>query len=158
MKLTISTAVAALPATEMQTASTTTIEFTRLPGFSIDCFQPSPGWKRDVQASGSGTGAVVTNLTWSGGKTPSGEDSVFGFHPQPGASRTYRFVVRHAYSDGSLGDRSGLDSADAAAPTIQAVSSLRGGSSAPGIVALAVALVALGIAGAGLLGGTRSRA
>ena len=158
MKLTISTAVAALPATEKQTASTTRIESTPLPGFSIDCFQPSPGWKRHVQASGSGTGAVVTNVTWPGGKTPSGEDSVFGFHPQRGASRTYRFDVPHADSDGSLGDRSGLESADAVAQTIQAVSSLRGGSSAPGIVALAVALVALGVAGTVLLGGKRSGA
>jgi len=28
---------------------------------------PSPGWKRDVQQTGSGEDAVVTKVTWDGG-------------------------------------------------------------------------------------------
>jgi len=40
--------------TEKEGATTTKIELTPPAGFGIDSFEPAPGWKRDVQASGSG--------------------------------------------------------------------------------------------------------
>ena len=144
--------------TEKENATTTRIEFTPPAGFSIDSFQPAPGWQRSVQSSGSGESAVVTKVTWTGGKTPTGEDSVFGFLAQPDASKTYTFDVRQTYSDGSVVDWSGPESADAPAPTIEAKSSFGGGSSTLGLIALVVAVVALCVAGLGLVGGKRSLA
>ena len=40
--------------TEEEGATTTTIELTLPSGFSIDSFEPEPGWKRTEQATGSG--------------------------------------------------------------------------------------------------------
>ena len=97
-------------------------------------------------------------MTWTGGKTPTGEDSVFGFLAQPDSSKTYTFDVRQTYSDGSVVDWSGPESADAPAPTIEAKSSFGGGSSTLGLIALVVAVVALCVAGLGLVGGKRSLA
>ena len=56
--------------TEEEDATTTEIELTVPDGFSIDSFAPSPGWKREVQATGSGEEAVVQKVTWTGGKVP----------------------------------------------------------------------------------------
>jgi uncharacterized protein YcnI len=146
--------------TEKENATTTTIEFTPPQGFGVDSFVPVQGWKRDVQSSGSGESAVVTKVTWSGGKTPTGEDSVFQFLASPSSARTYTFTVRQTYSDGSVVDWSGPESSDTPAPRVEAVSSLGGGgSSTLAIVALVVAVVALVVAGVGLLlGGRRSLA
>lgn len=145
--------------TEKANASTTTVELSPPPGFSIDSFAPSPGWKRDVQSTGSGDSAVVTKVTWSGGKVPTGEDALFQFLATADSSKTYTFEVRQTYSDGSVVDWAGPESSDAPAPTIRAVSSLGGGgSSTLEIVAVALAAVALAVAGAGLLGGGRSLA
>src|SRR5437867_1750263 len=63
--------------TEKENATTTSIELTPPSGFTIDSFQPSPGWKRDVQSTGSGEEAAVTKVTWSGGKVPTEEDALF---------------------------------------------------------------------------------
>src|SRR5436190_15007734 len=65
--------------TEKENATTTQVELTPPQGFAIDSFAPAPGWKREVQQSGSGEDAVVQRVTWSGGKVPTGEDSVFQF-------------------------------------------------------------------------------
>src|SRR5256885_12451992 len=46
--------------TEKENATTTTIELTPPSGFTIDSFQPTPGWRRDVKSTGSGDSAVVT--------------------------------------------------------------------------------------------------
>jgi len=139
--------------TEKANATTTTIEFTPPKGFNIDSFFPSPGWKRSVQTTGSGEEAVVQKVTWSGGKTPTGEDSAFSFLAGTSGSGTYTLAVRQTYSDNSIVDWSGPESSDSPAPTIKAVSTLGGGggSTTLDIVAIALAAVALILAGAGLL-------
>ncbi len=140
--------------------ATTSIEFTPPSGFAIDSFQPTPGWKREVKSTGSGEEATVTKVTWTGGKVPTGEDSVFGFNASTTGSKTYAFTVRQTYSDGSVVDWSGPESSDTPAPRIEAKSSLGGGgsSSTLAIVALVVAAVALVLGGIGLLGGRRTLA
>jgi uncharacterized protein YcnI len=143
--------------TEKEDATTTTIELTPPSGFNIDSFQPSPGWKRDVQSTGSGEEAVVTKVTWSGGKVPTEEDAVFGFNASTSGAKTYAFNVRQTYSDGEVVDWSGPESSDTPAPRLEAKSSLGGSSSTStvGIIALVVAGVALVLAIVGLVGGRR---
>jgi uncharacterized protein YcnI len=145
--------------TEKENATTTKIEFTPPQGFGIDSFVPVQGWKQDVQSSGSGEEAVVTKVTWSGGSTPTGEDSIFQFLASPSSAKTYSFSVRQTYSDGSVVDWSGPESSDTPAPRVEAVSSFGGGgTSTLAIVALVVAALALVVALVGLLGGKRSLA
>ena len=145
--------------TEKANATTTSIELTPPNGFAMDSFQPTPGWKRQVQTSGSGDNAVVTRVTWTGGKVPTGEDSVFGFNASTNGSKTFLFTVRQTYSDGEVVDWSGPESSDTPSPRLEAKSSLGGGSSSTlGIVALVVAAIALILAGIGLIGGRRSLA
>jgi uncharacterized protein YcnI len=137
--------------TEKENAQTTTVELTLPTGFSIDSFVPSPGWKRNVQQTGSGDSAVIQQVTWSGGSVPTGEDSTFSFLAAPAASKTYTFSVKQTYSDGSVVQWNGPESSDAPAPTVKAESSLGGGTSTLGIVALALAAVALIVAVIGLV-------
>src|SRR5579859_4047107 len=139
--------------TEKANATTTTIEFTPPKGFGIDSFFPNPGWKRSVQTTGSGDNAVVQKVTWTGGKTPTGEDSAFSFLASTSGSGTYTIDVRQTYSDNSIVDWSGPESSDSPAPTIKAVSTLGGGggSTTLDIIAIALSAVALIVAGASLL-------
>jgi uncharacterized protein YcnI len=137
--------------TEKENVTTTTIEFTLPSGFGIDSFASSPGWKRTLQQTGSGDAAVIQKVTWSGGSVPTGEDSVFSFLAIAGAAKTYTFGVKQTYSDGSVVDWNGPESADTPAPTLKAISSLGGGTSTLSIVALAVAAIALIAAVGGLL-------
>src|SRR5216684_7989404 len=140
--------------TEKENARTTTVELTPPAGFAIDSFVPAAGWKRSVHQTGSGDGAVVQKVTWSGGSVPTGEDAAFSFLASTAASKTYTFTVRQTYSDGSVVDWTGPESSDTPAPRVEVVSSLGGGgSSALAIVALVVAVAALLVAAAGLLGG-----
>jgi uncharacterized protein YcnI len=136
--------------TEKENAQTTEIEFTPPSGFGIDSFVPSPGWKRNVQSTGSGEEAVVQKVTWTGGKVPTGEDAFFQLLASTNASKTYTFKVRQTYSDGSVVDWSGPESSDTPAPTVEAKSSLGGGSSTLAIIALAVAVLAAVLAAASL--------
>jgi uncharacterized protein YcnI len=139
--------------TEKEGAATTKIEFTPPSGFSIDSFEPSAGWKRDAQTTGTGENTVVQKVTWTGGKVPTDEDSVFQFLASTDAAKTYSFKVRQTYSDGTVVDWAGPESSDAPAPTIEAKSSLAGGgSNTLGIVAIALAVLALVVAVAGLVG------
>ena len=131
--------------TEKEGATTTQIEFSPPYGFSIDSFVPSPGWTRKVQQTGAGEDAVITKVTWSGGKVPTGEDATFAFLAQPSESKTYTFGVRQTYSDGSVVDWSGSESSDNPAPTIEVRSSLGGGSSST------LALIALIVGAVGVL-------
>jgi len=98
--------------TEEEDAQTTRIEFTPPAGFSIDSFVPSPGWKRNVQQTGSGEDAVITKVTWSGGHVPTGEDAAFSFLAQPAAAKTYTFGVRQTYSNGKVVDWNGPESSE----------------------------------------------
>ena len=123
--------------TEEENATTTRIEFTPPAGFAIDSFVAAPGWTRKVSQTGSGEDAVVTKVVWSGGSTPTGEDSTFQFLASTDKAETYTFGVRQTYSDGKVVDWNGAESSDTPSPTIKAVSSLRrGGSSTLAIVAL----------------------
>ena len=129
-------------------------------GFGIDSFVPPPaGWTQQVQQTGSGDSAVITKVTWTGGKTPTGEDSLFQFLAQPASAKTYTFQVQQTYSDGSIVNWSGPESSDAPAPTIEAKSSLAGGgSSVLAIIALIVGLLGLAAGGFALISrGSRER-
>jgi uncharacterized protein YcnI len=130
--------------TEKSGATTTKIVLTVPSGFGIDSFVASPGWKRVVQSTGSGDSAVVQKVTWTGGSTPTGEDSLFQFLAQPAKSGTYTFQVQQTYSDGSIVNWSGPESSDAPAPTVVAKASLGGGST-PVLTIVAVVLGAVGI-------------
>ena len=138
--------------TEKENLTTTEIELTVPSGFAIDSFAPPPtGWKMQVQATGSGDSAVVQKVTWTGGHVPTDEDAVFSFNASTSGAKTYTFDVRQTYSDGSVVDWNGPETADTPAPTIEALSSIGGGgTSTLEIVALALAGVALLVALASL--------
>ncbi|HXE93073.1 MAG TPA: DUF1775 domain-containing protein [Gaiellaceae bacterium] len=138
--------------TEKENAFTTQVELTPPSGFSIDSFAPAAGWKRQEQTTGTGEETVVQKVTWTGGKVPTGEDAFFQFLASTDAAKTYSFKVRQTYSDGSVVDWSGPESADTPAPSIEARSSLGGGggNNTLAIVALAVGVIALVVAVAGL--------
>ena len=93
--------------TEEEGATTTEIELTVPDGFSIDSFEPSPGWKREESATGSGEERVIQKVTWSGGKVPTDEDAVFRFNGSMDSDKTYTFQVRQTYSNGKVVDWSG---------------------------------------------------
>jgi uncharacterized protein YcnI len=143
--------------TEKENATTTSIELTVPSGFAIDSFVPSPGWKRTEQTKGSGEEAIVQKVTWTGGKTPTGEDSAFHFLATANDSKTYEFKVRQTYSDGSIVDWSGPESSDTPAPTIEAKSSFGGSSSILGIIAIVLAGVALVVSIVGITAGAGRR-
>jgi uncharacterized protein YcnI len=139
--------------TEEAGATTTTIVLTVPPGFAIDSFEPTPpGWKQQVQAKGSGDSAAVQTVTWTGGATPTDEDSVFRFNASTSGAKTYTFDVRQTYSNGKVVDWNGTEASDTPAPTVEAVSSLGGGgSSTLTIVALALGGLALVVSVVGLV-------
>jgi uncharacterized protein YcnI len=147
--------------TEKSGVTTTKIVMSVPQGFGIDSFAPPPApWKQQLQQSGSGDNAVVTKVTWTGGRTPTNEDSVFQFLAQPSASKTYAFHVQQVYSDGSVVNWAGPESSDSPAATIIAKDSLGGGGvSVLTIVALIVGVLGLLAGGFALVGGgSRSRA
>jgi uncharacterized protein YcnI len=138
--------------TEKSSVKTTKIVLTVPDGFSIDSFVPSPGWQRVEQTTGAGNNAVIQKVTWTGGKVPSGEDSLFQFLGQPASSKKYTFTVQQTYSDGSIVDWSGSGSSDAPAPTIKATSSLGGGGgSTLALIALVVGAVGILLGGLALV-------
>ena len=133
--------------TEKENATTTKIELTPPSGFAIDSFVPSPGWKRNVQSTGSGESTEIHKVTWSGGHVPAEEDALFQFLASADSAKTYSFKVRQTYSDGSVVDWSGPESSDTPAPQVEFKSSLGGGgSNTLAIVALVVGVVALVVA------------
>ncbi len=134
--------------TEKSGATTTKVVLTVPAGFGIDSFvPPPPGWTQQVAQSGSGDNAVVTRVTWSGGHTPTGQDSLFQFLAQPASPGTYTFTVQQTYSDGSIVTWNGPESSESPAPTIEAKSSLGGGGSP------LLSIVAIIVGGLGLLAG-----
>jgi uncharacterized protein YcnI len=145
--------------TEKSGLTTTTIVMTVPAGFGIDSFVPPPtGWRMQLQQTGSGDSAVVTKVTWTGGKTPTGEDSLFQFLAQPASAKTYTFGVEQTYSDGSIVNWAGSESSAAPAPTIEVAGSLGGGGvSVLTIIALIVGVLGLLAGGFALIGGSRER-
>ncbi len=146
--------------TEKSGLTTTKIVMTVPAGFGIDSFVPPPlGWTQQVQQSGSGDSAVITRVTWTGGRTPTGEDSLFQFLAQPSSAKTYTFQVQQTYSDGSIVNWAGPESSDSPAPTLQAVSSIGGGGvSVLTIIALIVGVLGLVAGGLALAGASKDRA
>jgi uncharacterized protein YcnI len=145
--------------TEKSGMTTSKVVLTVPNGFGIDSFTPPPpGWQMHVQHTGSGNSAVVTRVTWTGGKTPTGEDSLFQFLAQPASAKTYTFQVAQTYSDGSIVNWAGPESSDSPAATIQVASSLGGGGvSVLTIIALVVGILGLLAGGYALIGGSRER-
>jgi uncharacterized protein YcnI len=139
--------------TEKSGATTSKIVLTVPSGFSIDSFvPPPPGWKQSLQQTGSGDDAVVQKVTWTGGSTPTGQDSLFQFLAQPASAKTYTFTVQQTYSDGSIVNWSGPESSADPAPTIEAKDSLGGGGvSLLTIIALVVGVLGLAAGGLALL-------
>jgi uncharacterized protein YcnI len=131
--------------TEEESATTQAVELTVPEGFSIDSFEPTPGWKREESSTGSGEERTIQRVTWSGGKVPTDEDAVFRFNGSASSDKTYEFHVRQTYSNGKVVDWSGLEGSDTPAPTIDAVSDLGGGSSST------LTIVALVVGGIGVL-------
>jgi uncharacterized protein YcnI len=135
--------------TEQANATTTTIVMTVPSGFGIDSFAPPPtGWHMSLQQTGSGDSAVVQKVTWTGGDTPTGEDSLFQFLAQPSSAKTYTFQVQQTYSNGQIVDWAGSESAQYPAPAIEVASSLGGGgTSVLTIVALVIGVLGLFVGG-----------
>lgn len=138
--------------TEKSGAATTKVALSVPAGFSIDSFAPSPGWQRMLTQAGSAGNAVVQHVTWSGGRVPTGEDSVFSFLGQAARPGTLRFTVQQTYSDGSIVEWNGPESSEAPAPTIEAVSSegsggAGGGSSTLDVIAIVISVIAILAAG-----------
>ena len=145
--------------TEKENAKTTAVELTPPAGFSIDSFAPTPGWKRDVQSTGTGGSTQIQKVTWSGGSVPHEEYAVFRFLAQTGSSGNFALKVRQTYSDGTVVDWTGGESSDTPAPHVEAVSSLGGGgTSTLALIALVVAAAALLVGVLGLVGGRRALA
>ncbi len=147
--------------TEKSGLTTSRIVMTVPNGFGIDSFAPPPpGWKMQVAQTGSGDGATITKVTWTGGHTPTGEDSLFQFLAQPASAHSYTFLVQQTYSDGSIVNWSGPESSAAPAPTIDVSSSL-GGGGVSGLTIIALVIGVLGLLAGGLAlisGGSRGRA
>ncbi len=145
--------------TEKNNLTTSKIVMTVPAGFGIDSFVPAPpGWTQQVQQTGSGDNAVITKVTWTGGKTPTGEDSLFQFLAQPASAKTYAFQVEQTYSDGSIVNWAGSESSAAPAPTIEAKASLGGGGvSVLTIIALIVGLLGLAAGAFALMSGSAGR-
>jgi len=144
--------------TEKSNAATTRIVLTVPTGFGIDSFVPPPaGWIQSVKSTGSGDSAVVQQVSWTGGRTPTGEDSMFQFLAQPSKPGNYTFHVQQTYSDGSIVNWTGPESSASPAPTIEAASSLGGsgggGTSVLTIIALIVGVLGLAAGGFALTGG-----
>jgi uncharacterized protein YcnI len=138
--------------TEKEGQTTTKIVLTLPQGFSIDSFVDAPGWKRQVQSTGSGEEAVVQSVTWTGGNVPTGEISHFAFLASADSDKTYTFGVEQTYSDGSIVNWNGPESSDTPAPTVEAKSSLGGGgSSTLAIIALVVGVVGVLLGGVALV-------
>jgi uncharacterized protein YcnI len=147
--------------TEKEGLTTTKIVLTVPAGFGIDSFAPPPaGWNQQVQQRGSGDSAVITRVTWTGGHTPTDEDSLFQFLAQPSSAKPYAFQVQQTYSDGSIVNWTGAESSDAPAPTIEVKGSLGGGGVSV-LTIIALVLGALGLLAGGFAlvsSGSRDRA
>jgi uncharacterized protein YcnI len=132
--------------TEKSGATTTKIVMTVPSGFGIDSFAPPPpGWRMQEHQTGSGDNAVVTQVTWSGGSTPAGQDSLFQFLAQPASAKTYTFGIEQTYSDGGVVNWTGSESSAAPAPTIDVATSLGGGGGASTLTIVALVIGAFGL-------------
>ena len=92
----------------------------------------------------------MQQVTWSGGRTPTGQDSLFQFLAQPASARTYTFHVQQTYSDGSIVNWTGPESSAAPAPTIEAASRSAGGGGGTSVLTIVALIIGvLGLAAGG---------
>ncbi len=142
--------------TEKEGATTTRIELTVPDGVAIDSFEPEPGWTRHVSQTGSGESAVIERVTWTGGRVPTEDDAVFRFQATlTGGSKDYVFEVRQTYSDGTVVDWNGPESADTPSPVVEGSSLSGGPSTLLVIAALVVGAVGVLLGAIGLVAGRR---
>jgi uncharacterized protein YcnI len=142
--------------TEESGAITTRIVLSVPSQFAIDSFEPPPApWKMVTKTTGSGENTVFQQVTWTGGRTPTGLDSVFRFNASIAKPGTIMFKVTQYYSNGKVVDWSDpSEASDTPAPRVEALSSFGGGgTSTLEIVALVLAIAALVIAVIGLFAG-----
>jgi uncharacterized protein YcnI len=135
--------------TEKEGLTTTKVVLTVPSGFSIDSFVSAAGWQRQVQSTGSGEDAVIQKVTWTGGHTPTGEDSLFQFLGGGTSANTFTFQVEQTYSDGSIVNWSGPESSDTPAPTIEVKKTLAGSSTST-LTVIALVLGVLGVVVGGI--------
>lgn len=77
-----------------------------------------PGWKIDVKKSGTGDDIKVSEITWSGGQVPPGQQETFRFSATlPNKPTTLIWKAYQTYADGSMvswdqkpGGKDGMDS------------------------------------------------
>lgn len=138
-------------------AQTTAVELTVPQGFQIGSFEAAPGWKREVQATGTGDEAVVSKVTWTGGHVPEPEAAYLRFQGSSDKAGDYAFKVRQTYSDGKVEEWTGPESSDSPAPIVQVKESLGGGGGTDTLTVVALILAALalllGVAGLAQRGG-----
>jgi uncharacterized protein YcnI len=139
------------------TANTASVEVTVPEGFQIGSFEAAPGWKRSVKATGEGDEAIVSKVTWTGGKVPEPEAAYLRFQGEATKSGDYAFQVRQTYSDGKVEDWTGAASSETPAPIVQVKDALGGGGSEKSsntlaVIALILGIVALLLGLAGLAG------
>ena len=143
--------------TEEDGQTTTSIQLTVPDGVAIDSFAPAPGWTRTVKATGTGEDAVVNQVTWTGGRVPTDEDSVFQFNATlTGGSKSYSFDVRQTYSDGTVVEWDQPESSDTPSPVVKGVSSLGATSSTLPIIAIVLGAIGVILGGIALFSGRRS--
>ena len=87
---------------------------------------------------------MIQKVTWTGGKVPTGEDSVFQFNGTLTSDKTVVVPVRQTYSSGKIVDWSGPETSDTPAPRIEGVSNL-GGSSTSTLTIVALIVGAIGV-------------
>jgi uncharacterized protein YcnI len=136
------------------TADTTAVELTVPEGFQIGSFEAAPGWKRQVVATGEGDEAVVSKVTWTGGKVAEPEAAYLRFQGSSEKAGNFAFKVRQTYSDGKVEEWTGPESSDTPAPVVEVKDSLGGGGGTDTltVIALIVAGLALLLGLAGLAG------
>ncbi|HEY8284951.1 MAG TPA: DUF1775 domain-containing protein [Chloroflexota bacterium] len=134
---------------------TTRVRIQIPPGLVIASFAPSPGWQRQISLNSAGT---VTAITWSGGLILPQEYAQFGIYARnPPHVGTMAWPAFQTYQDGFPVAWTGSPTSLQPAPTTQI-----GGPSPPGVtvagtggggggiaadLALAAALLALGLSG-----------
>ena len=80
-----------------------------------------------------------------GGNVPTEDDALFQFLGEAAKPGTYTFQVQQTYSDGSIVNWSGPESAEDPAPSIEARTSLEGGGGGGTSTLTVVALVVAGV-------------
>jgi uncharacterized protein YcnI len=119
--------------------TTSEVAITVPDGFQIGSFEAND-WTRKTDAVGEGDEAIVSKVTWTGGKVPEGEAAYLRFQGEAKSARDYTFKVRQTYDDGRVENWT----------PVVTVSASAGGDD--GTDALTIAALILGAAGL-VLGG-----